>query len=155
MTRKLKLLGAISILSILNIGFASTEDMLEGLNSIKKPGKSQANTGSNSGGDVPDSTVSTSSISQASTYQCTRDDQDSIPHSDFIKLVAVDSLDINHDPSTGRLTIEAGNMISNCNSMIELKLYLPDGGANYLFKIQIKKLEIDSSTEFHRNSNSN
>jgi hypothetical protein len=113
--------------------------MLDGLNSIDKPVSSQANTGSNTGDNVQSSTVSTTSTSQASTYQCTRDDQDSIPHSDFLKLVELGELKVTHDSNTGRLRIAAGNMISNCNSMIEPKLFLPDGGSKYLFKIEIKK----------------
>jgi hypothetical protein len=140
MTRKLKLISTISMISLLNITYASTDDMLDGLNSIEKPVTAQSNAaGSNNGGVVQGSTVSSSSTSQASTYQCTRDDQDSIPYKDFLNLVEADKLQINHNPSTGRLRIGAGNMISNCNSMIEPKLFLPDGGSEYLFKIEIKK----------------
>lgn len=75
----------------------------------------------------PEVKPSSESIS-SSTTKCEENDQTSLPlaYINSLLLEKDGAVKFTHVPSDGSLTVEAPNMISNCNSMIEWKLKKPE-----------------------------
>ena len=78
-------------------------------------------------------TTTTQSIS------CTRADQTSIPQRALRALLQKRKLDLYHNASTGKLTIDGGAMIGNCINMLKFNFKRPTGGRPYIFNVSIKK----------------
>lgn len=139
MTTKLKIFNTLLALTLSQNTLSSTSDLMKRRGGLKKPKQSEIKNQSVASTQVQGTVVRESSSSQASTYQCTKNDQDSIPFQDFLQLVEASELEINHDPNSGRLRIDGGKMINNCSSMLEYKLYQPNNDSKYLFKVEIRK----------------
>lgn len=70
---------------------------------------------------------------------CTSDDQNSIPHKFLLLLLADNKIDVSHDVSTGKLVINGGAMIGNCNSMLETSVSQPTDELPYTFQVKVRR----------------
>lgn len=93
----------------------------------------------------PEVKPSSESIS-SSTTKCEENDQTSLPLAYINSLILEKdgAVKFTHSPSEGTLTVEAPNMISNCNSMIEWKLKKPEfkGQKAWAVEATIKKGDV-------------
>jgi 5S rRNA maturation endonuclease (ribonuclease M5) len=85
-----------------------------------------------------DSQVVDNSNSEQMDRPCEKEDQNTVPYRFFLSLLASHKLDIDQDPATGKMNINGGTMIGNCNSMLESKVGRPSGDIPYTFQIAIK-----------------
>ena len=80
--------------------------------------------------------------SMQTSAQCTEKDQNTLPLRFVMGLLREKGATLRpvHDPSNGKLTINGGRMIGNCNSMLEYKLSKPDSKSKlpYVFQVKIK-----------------
>ena len=140
--KNLKVLSAISLIAVASSNYAEATSLNQMRSRMKKPKKERISESGQTlvGSATIASAVTGSSSSQGQTYQCTKDDQDSLPIRDFLNLLEYDELSVKHDPRSGLLRIEGGKMTNNCSSMFEPELIQPSGNIkDYLFKVKFKK----------------
>lgn len=70
---------------------------------------------------------------------CTSDDQNTLPHKFLLLLMANNKLEVSHDTSSGKLRVNGGTMIGNCNSMLETSISEPNEDIPYTFQVKIKR----------------
>ena len=121
-------------ISISNLSFANTL-----LNALYE--SQESSTLSSAPGPTSRIDLGTTSNMQSSA-QCSDKDQNTLPLRFVMGLLREKGATLRpvHDPSTGKLTINGGRMIGNCNSMLEYKLSEPDSerGLPYIFQVTIK-----------------
>lgn len=67
-------------------------------------------------------------------------DQTSVPYAFFLGLLADKKIEVSQNPQTGRLEIDGGEMIGNCNSMLETVVSHPNSDIPfYTFQLAVKK----------------
>lgn len=76
---------------------------------------------------------------QSAPKPCTRDDQTSMPHKTFLKLLDKKKLSINHSASRKSLTLDGGTMIGNCNEMLSFDFAHPTDDLPYIFQVNFKR----------------
>ncbi len=81
---------------------------------------------------------------------CKRSAQTSLPQKVLKSLLSKRDFDFYHNPDSGKLTINGGTMISNCNNMLQFNLNVPKNGRPYIFETEVRKpatgCELDDKT---------
>lgn len=80
------------------------------------------------------------SSTSSSTIKCESNDQTSLPLAYITSLIQEKDakLNLSHDNRTGKITIESGDMIGNCSSMLEWNLDQPVIEGRKAYAIQVK-----------------